>query len=322
MISRLLAALILTLALGGAAEAAARRGGTPVPAAATAAGYKTLTFSTMVFNTSNVDMSKTYASGFQWYPWNFFGATPDATTVTLNSNGSTTLLGNATISQGILATAGKLPSSPFFVGTAFGGGFYVEAELSFRASTVNTAKGWPSWWSMAIEHLDQQTTTDQWAGQAPGYEHFIEYDFFEYDTAFLTVPNQYGGTLHDWFGIFNSTCPPAYCAVTTPFSTANRVVPAGTDFALFHRYGALWIPATGSANGMLAFFFDDVQIGPATLYSQFTTQAPPPTLTTPWTWGVIDQQHLALILGAGTSSPVTVRSVHAWQASAANNLTN
>ena len=41
---------------------------------------------------------------------------------------------------------------------------------------------------------------------------------------------------------------------------------------------------------------------------------------TPWTFGILDQQHVVLILGTGPGEPMTIESVNVWQASAANNL--
>jgi hypothetical protein len=36
---------------------------------------------------------------------------------------------------------------------------------------------------------------------------------------------------------------------------------------------------------------------------------------------IIDQRHMALILGTGTEQPMTVYAVSVWQASSANDIT-
>ena len=82
----------------------------------------------------------------------------------------------------------------------------------------------------------------------------------------------------------------------------------------------LWIPATASVDGTVTFYFDGVSSGSFS-YSQFTTQAPPPTAQ-PWAGGVIDSQHLALILGNGSAARMQIQAVNVWQASTAGNVTN
>ena len=81
----------------------------------------------------------------------------------------------------------------------------------------------------------------------------------------------------------------------------------------------LWIPATPTRRGSFSFYFDGVQVGPTTPYAAFQDQAPPPSFFSPWLFGIIDRQHLVLILGSN-SGPLRVRSVNVWQASGANNL--
>jgi hypothetical protein len=184
---------------------------------------------------------------------------------------------------------------------------------------VNDVGAWPAWWTMSIEHL-VGTSGQQWTGQASGYSHFIEPDIMEADT--LTFAHSYGGDTHDWYGVWNSAACPNYCGADLPFTTVLRTVPATTNFNTYHRYGLLWIPATATTKGSLTYYFDGVQVGPTTSYSQFTTQAPVPTSSTPWTFGIIDKHHLVLILGTGASTPMKVQSVVVWQASAANNMHN
>jgi len=324
---RFLLAVFLVLALVHPVQAFRRVGGSPIPPAARAAGYLTETFSNASnFSSSNVDLGMTYSSGYKWYVWNFFGATPALNGTEVNSNGTITV--GSGPGNGNIASAAVISDAPYYVGTAFGGGAYIEATFSFNPigaafPPYPSSTEWPAWWTMAVEHL-ANLSGQQWAGQTTGYYHFIENDIFE----FLQPVSSYAydSTLHDWYGIYDSSCPPGFCAINSnnyaPLNNANITnIPIGTDYTLNHRYGMLWVPATGSANGSIAFYFDDIQVLPTIYYSQFTNQSPPPSLTTPWTFGIIDQQHLVLILGGG-GNPLIVKSVAVWQASSAGNLHN
>ena len=91
------------------------------------------------------------------------------------------------------------------MGIAFGGGGYFAFRFDPQDVIKNSFKGWPSWWSMAIEHMSGMATR-QWPGQQKGYEHFIEADFFEYDLSDYVISgrwNYFGEALHDWFGLYN-----------------------------------------------------------------------------------------------------------------------
>jgi hypothetical protein len=181
---------------------------------------------------------------------------------------------------------------------------------------VVRSKGWPAFWSAALEHLVNLQTV-QWNGQPKGFEHFIEPDFFEYD-----IPgggSSYGGAIHEWYGKYNQTCR-GFCNVLAPYYL--RVVPSNTDFRLFHRYGFLWVPATSAAPGYAEYYFDDQRVGQRTRWVQFKDQPPPVSAKSQqlWSFGIIDRQHLVLVLGTGIGEPMTVRSVNVWQASGAGNL--
>ena len=97
-----------------------------------------------------------------------------------------------------LATAGPAATAQGWIGHAWGGGAYFEAQLAFDPTL--TSSGWPAFWSMAIQHLAGKAA-DQWPGQPTGFDHFIEVDFFEYDTVGSSV-HSYGGAMHDWFGSY------------------------------------------------------------------------------------------------------------------------
>ena len=319
----LFAILALLMALSGPADAVQRHeraGGTLIPPGASGAGYTINTYHVGPFTTANVDTAKTYASGYLWYLWNFFGETTSSSEVTFNSDGSVTLqTAGSSNANAQLASAGYLSTSPHYVGISFGCGGYFTAEVAFSPSNANTSNGWPSWWMMSIEHL-ASLSGQQWAGQATGYSHFAEVDQLEFDR-----PNYnqwaYSAAWHDWYGIYDLTCSGGYCNAVQPFPDLPATTPTGTDFTLYHRYAVLWIPATSTTSGSISYYFDDEPVGTPLSWTQFTTQSPPPTNTTPWTMGVMDTQHMTLILGTG-SGPMTIRSVDVWQNASACNLTN
>jgi hypothetical protein len=292
-------------------------GSSAAPFQAAAVGYTTRTFSS-TFRTSQVDIANTLATGFKWYPYQFFGGVTKLSKIRLNADGSVTLLGDNTGPNGELATVSPTTQPDRFIGTAFGGGGYFEATLKFDPQDVirTKFKGWPSWWSMALEHmvaLDGQ----QWPGQQEGYDHFIEADFFEYDLAEYVEGgklNYFGGALHDWFGRSGEQ----YSQAELPSRAFVREVPADTDFAQYHRYGFLWVPATATRDGYAEHYFDGMRVGRRVSWRQYVDQAPPPRQ--PRIFSVMDRNHLVLILGTGPGQAMTVQSVNVWQISDAGNM--
>jgi hypothetical protein len=294
--------------------------GADAPPGAAAVGYTVNTFSTN-FTASNVDIANSGNAGYSWYPWNLFGHHANTSAIRINPDGSVTLAGDTTGPGGELMTATPASNSAKFVGTAFGGGAYIDAEFKFNPDDVARAqsKGWPAFWSLSLE-ASMLKGAAQWPGQAPGYVHNVEVDFFEYLFLQYNFPrNMYGGSMHDWYGIPNVTCPRGLCPQNMGFQESQRKTPEGTDFTQYHHYGFLWVPATDAKRGYARFYFDGQSVGPDRQWTRYTNQPPPPT-NQPWAFGVLDQQHLMLILGTGPNEPMTIRSVNVWQASAAQNL--
>ena len=284
-----------------------------IPPQAAAVHYIVHTFSS-TFSANQVDITNTSKSGFKWYPC----ASTKLSSIDLNTDESVTLLGDTTGPNAELATASWTGTPGGFVGTAFGGGGYFEATFKFDPQDVlkNNFEGWPSWWSMAIEHMAGMDTR-QWPGQQNGYEHFIEADFFEYDLKDYVLSgkwNYFGGAIHDWFGLYNGS----YDHVIPPHSVVVREVPINTDFTQYHRYGFLWVPATATRNGYAEYYFDNRKVGRTVGWRQYTNQEPPPR--PPWTFSIIDKNHLVLILGTGVNEPMTVMSVNVWQTSDDQNM--
>ena len=256
---------------------------------------------------------------------NFFGNSVPVDSVVANTDGSITLLGGGA-SNGQVASATSAANADKFEGVAFGGGAYFEATLKFdgwqdQSSNPNsTSTGWPAFWSMSIEHL-AQNGTDQWPGQPIGYEHFVEIDFLEYDLAYAQKTNDvYNGSIHDSHGVYKQTCAPSsYCEIQNRYSTKIKKVPANTDFSAYHTYGLLWVPATATADGYAQWYFDGEEVGRAITWELFTNQSPAST-SAAMNYGILDLQHLVVILGTGLRYPMTVSAVSVWQKSADGNV--
>ena len=298
------------------------------PPQAAAVGYTVSTFSS-TFDKSRVDVNDTRKPGYEWYLGQFFGgATTASSNLTFNADGTLALDGVGTSSNAGINTAAPASTPAGWVGMAFGGGAYFEATFRFNPQDTIMAngKGWPSWWAMAIEHL-AGLPSQHWQGQPTGYSHFIETDFFEYDVWSFSPHNEYGGAMHDWYGVYSQTCAGnGYCNANntsgggTSFSNFQVQTPASTDFTKYHAFGYLWVPATASSHGRAQYYFDNQATNDAITWSQYTGNESPPPGAAPWTFGVLDRQHVALILGTGSAEPMTLQSVHVWQKSAAENL--
>ncbi len=131
MISRLVIASALTMIVGcgGTANQAGSQS-VPPPAAppqAANVGYTTVTF------------GPTLELGVNIFPFDFFGNTPVSTQVTQSEQGGPIqILGqNGNAYNAAICTAQSSTNSAGFTGTAFGGGYYIEAELSFTAGAVS-----------------------------------------------------------------------------------------------------------------------------------------------------------------------------------------
>jgi hypothetical protein len=287
------------------------------PPQAAAVGYTTKTFSG-TFSKQPVDLDNTERPGFDWYPWHFFAQTPRRPeSVTVNADGSI-VIGAAGLGSNF-ASAAPARTPSHWVGVAFGGGAYFEATLKFDPE--NTVKGktkdWPSFWSMSIEHL-ANLDGQRWPGQPAGYVHFIEPNFFEYDVWSFRSRHYYGGAIHEWYGVERTTCAPeSFCSVSNRRFTIEA--PPETDYRNLHKFGFLWVPATRSTQGYAQYYFDGVATSDTVMWERYTNQPPPPGRA-PWTFGIIDQQHLVLILDTGAEQPMTVASVSVWQSSPAKNL--
>ncbi len=262
-------------------------------------GYK-LVFDGEFRSSAVIDMGDTRQSGFDWYRGAFFGhaATP-ASSISI-SNGILTLAGDHN-TQIATAAPNGLPQG--WAGKVFGGGGFIEARIAFAPTDQPRKTQWPAFWSMAIEHM---------AGTAPGtFEHYIEDDFFENDTGFAGA-DSYGGAMHDWFGVYKQTCPgKAYCSFSNngDLGLDNFVihVPPTTDWRQFHVFAQLWTPATPRHEGSVQYYFDNMPTTDKIIWPYAAT----PAQTAPF--GIIDQDHLVIILSTGGGQTMQVAWVGIWQ---------
>jgi hypothetical protein len=285
-----------------------------------ASGYA-ITFDDEFDSISTVDMSNTQAPGFKWYLTAFFGNS-------LFSSANVSMTGGVlTISSGnrpgyCLWSAVPTPShvSPYYNGTVFSGGFYVEASIAFDNTLVTnpSVDGFPVLWLESIQHAlsypgnsPLAANADRWPGQASGYEHWVEDDFFAYDfNAGGANPTKYSSPVLDWWGIFNSTCTPSYCLT----QNGNIITLGATTWTSFHRVGRLYTPGTPGNNwqGSITAYFDGVQVGATITWTgNQGNGTPAPTGT--FLYSAVDAEALVLILATGTGQPLQIDYVRVWQ---------
>jgi len=258
------------------------------------------------FNTTKtIDLTDSRDPGFNWYLGQFFG---HATTVArdISVNHGILTLNAPTYAQ--VSTAAPLHAGTGWVGKTFGGGFYIEARIAYLPSATELPDGHPSFWSMAIEHMQ---------GKPPGsFEHFIEDDFFEDDTAYFAGPDSYGGALHDWYGLYRRSCPSRpFCDLSndghSAFDNAVIRMQPRTDFTKFHVFGQLWQPASAGHAGFVQYYFDNKPT-----HDRVTWPHSGPASLAPF--AVIDHDHLVIILDTGDNHPMQVDWVRLWQISTAS----
>ena len=225
----MLRSAVIAMAMFVSAHAAVADDAGSPPAQAVAAGYTKQTFSTRRFDHSNVDLGGTYTRGFQWYLTNYFGNMTPASAVKVGEDGVMTTLNPQDASNDSVASIAGSKDPPYYVGTAFGCGAYVTADISFDADSVDNHHGFPSWWTMSAEHL-LSFKSQQWPDQPPDFQHFGEADIFEFNRSQVDYPYSYGASLHEWYGVYNKTCGPngGFCSVNTGFSRGTVSLP------LFH----------------------------------------------------------------------------------------
>jgi hypothetical protein len=196
---------------------------------------------------------------------------------TLSSSNVSEQSGYLTIKgDGVGPNMSILTVGPGGTGFTESGGGYFEARIRFDGAKPSGAgSGWPSFWTMANEHLYGPAT------------HYLETDFMEYfGGRFGGTTTHYGATAHDWTG------------TTSTFATKNI---EGASDGNWHVFGALWTPTTlGNGTGSWKFYLDGVPEYTVT----YTAGAPN---------SIGDSDHLPVILGTAQGWPMDVDWVHVWK---------
>lgn len=183
--------------------------------------------------------------------------------------------------------------------------------------------GTAAWWAESLNWLQDWagTGSSQWPGAPAGYKHFAELDIFEYFNKWVNR-NQYAGTMNDWYGQWDGktfrhtsnsnrfyTSPPGPSNFNNQFFTP----PAGHDFTKYHKYGALWVPSVNGSTGFVQFYVDDQ---PRTKVTWVGSPPNPFDGTTPgktpWTFSIIDQQRMMLMLWSPSTGSMYVDWVRVW----------
>jgi hypothetical protein len=276
-----------TVAVAAAATSA-------VPPQAAAVGYTVQTFGPAL------------TVGQNWFEFNLLGNVPVAGAAVQDGSGVSILGPSGNHYGGGIATARQAGRAGDWTGIAFGGGFYVEAELSFTPTIGPFEPGFPSFWSNDIGMLSLDLP--QWPGEAAGYHRYVELDFMQWP---LNLSYRYAGSdFIDWYGT-------AHANVASPNTYVDI---SGTTFANANRYGTLWVPATATTKGYLKTYFNGVQVGQTLTWDEYNpANRPAPVLGTT-AGSFLDAQQVALILGTDKQCPMKVLSVTVWQAGTAKNL--
>jgi hypothetical protein len=264
-------------------------------------------------------LSESLATGYQWYPWNWGSGRAPADRLALNGDGSISVSGTSG-PNGQLMSVAMTKQAPYFVGKAFGGGFCVEAEISFDPKTLDATKGFPAFWALPIEHMNRRAGGTHLGGKSADYEHYVEMDIME---MFSRPFPEYLGTMHDWYGQYRKTCGAAqgFCRVSKSFDNIPGVIPSTTDWSQWHRVGAVWYPSEYGHQGSIQYFFDGKAIAPRIFWVDPIADDAEPKAGSPGLFSVLDRYHMILVFGAG-STPIRVRSLIVRQHDDLHNVSN
>lgn len=261
------------------------------PPQAINAGYQSLAFQDGFDNIGTIDMSGTGTKGYRWYTdqpaFNTQGQSPGVTV----SGSYLTLKPALSESNWQLSTVSPKTGNGF--GMRYG---YIETRMRFDPMLGTSSPGWPSFWSLAVDHYSPLQGG-----------HWAELDFFEaWHPSGGAFAGQFVGTMHDWQD------QPTRAAYHTYNNNCWNV---GTiDWASFHTYGTLWQP------GRVSWYFDNMQVG---TQSYSTSGLPVPLgaadlgAVVPGAYSVLDTaaagRGMGIILGTGANWPLQVDWVSVWR---------
>ena len=298
-------------------------------------------FSDTFPNGSTIDLANSQAPGFHWYIAGIFGGVEPAGDFTFDANGLIiTQAANGNLNQAMTTAIG---SGSTYRGTVFAHGGYFEVVMAFNQATVS-GNGWPAFWGEAIEHIqNNRATADQWPGQAVGFEHFVEDDFFEWD---IQDVKRWGSAVVDWSNVNGASCPAGYHAAgycqiynlngiggnngfNNVFLCANASCPTVT-WTNFNTLGHLWVAgdANNGQHGYTQTFFNGVEAKPGASgdsivpWTDGVMPTPANLPNSPEVWAIHDQRSLAIILGAGVNQAFHIKQVNIWQIPGCGTMTS
>lgn len=267
-----------------------------IPTPASGAGYNLQTYGPQL------------ELGKSWFNHNLY-VPPVANQSIQNSDGSVYLPGS---NYGI-CTIENNKATGTWQGTAFGGGAYVEALLSFPPSSAPLGAFHPSLWlqDAAVASPNAITAATQWPGQAAGYGDSVEPDIMELDAQ---NPVQYGFGMHNWYGPLGAAIQQVHTSVG-PYTISPKL------FYEPNRFGWLWVPATATSPGSATWYFNGVAIGNVS-WSQYNPATPPPATPAAFVnpYAVMDTRQFCIVVNTHALCPMLVQSVGVWQGSAAGNV--
>ena len=254
--------------------------------------------------------------GVNWFAHNFY--VPAVQGQYIQNGDETVYLPNAGNGYGICTAEKVTPAgvdTAIWKGAAFGGGFYVEAILSFPLALPTAAapwKTWPAFWMNPIEGMSTNNApvdAEQWTGQANQYLHSCEIDVFEVSQ---TVLNQYGVALHDW-------CGPKGGGLQVHTQTPPIAI-SPESFVFPNRFGFRNIPATKTTQGEARWYFNGVPVGQVINWNLYDPNAAPPPVAGTSAYSIMDARHYSPIITANNACPVKVHAMSVWQENADGNL--
>jgi hypothetical protein len=282
---------------------------TGIPPAALAFGFTTQTFGgasqPLVYAQVGDTVTNQNLAQYKFFGFNSSNPTPPIQ----QGDGTILLPGNDAANAGAATAWVNAAKTNHWGGYAFGGGAYFEWVMKWTPF-AGAISGVPSCWLMDIEHQSSVVALTYWPGQGTT-QHWCEHDCMEYNTGLL---NKHGNAYHDWYNDgTNHNQSSAFAAVT-----------ANASYSLFNKFGALWVPATIYARGIMAWYMNDVQLNAYT-YTQLVNNNAfaPPAVAGSSSMAITDTRHLVPIIGNGNTDghvpDVTVQSISVWQNSATLN---
>ncbi|MBC7330572.1 glycoside hydrolase family 97 catalytic domain-containing protein [bacterium] len=254
-----------------------------LPPPAEKAGYTKLVFWDDFNSIDTIDIKATGAPGYKWYidlPWGF----PPTSAERIKVQNSMLKIDAGRWNWGISSYSVKGKTGRVF---RFG---YFEAKIRFDQALAEKSSGWPSFWSLSLEHCFGDPT------------HWNELDFFEaFHAPYQKYDGAFYGTIHD-------------CAQDSKIhyqNSNNRVEVPGINWNEWHIIGCLWQP------GCVIWFLDNKPLI-IQRYSPDSLPDPPQVSGTSsqapmGTFSIIDKQRNLIILGSGENWPLYVDWVRVYQ---------